>query len=112
MMKRAKAILVFCCILSFLATGLIMADAKGSDRKGRFYFKKTCKPCHVKDAEGGYVTPVSKTMAQWDRYFKKGTHNNKTEKIEEAIPADQVIHIHTYLVNHAADSDQPETCGM
>ena len=25
--------------------------------------------------------------------------------------ADQLIHIQTFLVNHAADSDQPETCG-
>jgi len=24
---------------------------------------------------------------------------------------EQLIHIKTFLINHAADSDQPETCG-
>jgi len=111
MMKKARTILVFCCVLSILATGLIMAEGTGSDKKGKFYFKKTCKTCHDKDGDGGEVTPLIKTQAQWERYFAKGKHNNKTETLDQAAPAEQLIHIETFLINHAADSDQPETCG-
>lgn len=99
------------CCAAFLSTSLIMAEAQGDDKKGKALFKESCKSCHAKDGEGGEVSPLTKTMSQWERYFKKGTHNNKTEKLEDLVPADQLIHLLTFLVNHAADSDQPETCG-
>jgi cytochrome c553 len=111
MMRRAQSFLVFCCIISFLACGLIMAEGKGNDKKGKFYFKKTCKTCHAKDGEGGEVTPMDKTQSQWERYFVKDEHKDGAESLESVAPADQLVHIQTFLVNHAADSDQPETCG-
>ncbi len=111
MRKTIRILLALLCCMAFLSTGMIMAEGQGSDKKGKFYFKKTCKECHATDGEGGKVSPLSKTMSQWERYFKKGLHKNKTEKLEQVVPADQLIHIQTFLVNHAADSDQPETCG-
>ncbi len=83
---------------------------KGSDKKGKYWFKKSCKSCHGKDGDGGEVTPISKTIKQWERYFKKGKHTGD-EKLEPTFDAEQIIHIKTFLINHAADSDQPETCG-
>lgn len=90
------------------------SEIKGSDKKGKYWFKKTCKSCHGKDADGGEVTPISKTIKQWERYFKKDRHyktDEKTEMLGETFDAEQLIHIQTFLINHAADSDQPETCG-
>ena len=49
-------------------------EIKGSDKKGKFYFKKVCKSCHGKKGEGGEVTPISKTIKQWERVFKKDKH--------------------------------------
>lgn len=88
-----------------------MALAAGSDAKGKYYYKKNCKTCHGKGDAGGEMTPIKKTQAQWQRYFKKGEHNNGSEKLDAVVPAEQLIDIQTFLVNHAADSPQPETCG-
>jgi cytochrome c5 len=82
---------------------------KGSDKKGKYFYKKTCKSCHAKKGEGGEITPISKTIKQWERYFRKDKHDEK--KLSEEFEAKQLIHIKTFLINHAADSDQPETCG-
>lgn len=100
-------------MLAFSATLAMAKDAavKGSDNKGRYYFKQTCKECHVKGAKGGEVTPLKKTIAQWKTYFAKGQHNKGSEPLTKVMPEDQILHVQTFLVNHAADSLQPETCG-
>lgn len=86
------------------------APVKGSVSKGKYFFKKTCKSCHAKDAEGGEVTPMSKTIKQWERYFEKDDHHGE-QTLSKTFDAEQLLHIQTFLINHAADSDQPETCG-
>ena len=108
---------------------------QGSVSKGKYFFKKTCKPCHTAKDEGGEITPISKTMAQWERYFDRETHRKfeeNGETVKESIEAvagdekidaiedqdernqqlqEKLLHIRTFLIHHAADSDQPETCG-
>ncbi|MBZ5726241.1 MAG: cytochrome c [Acidobacteriia bacterium] len=84
---------------------------KGNEGKGRYYFKQTCKECHTKGAEGGEVTPLTKTTAQWKAYFLKGKHAGGTEALTKIMPDTQILDVQTFLVNHAADSLQPETCG-
>lgn len=107
-MKRASWIVAFVGIAAFTAA---LALAGGSENKGKFNFKKTCKPCHTKAAKGGEVTPLTKTQEQWQRYFKAGTHNKGTEKLTTFLTPEQLIDVQTFLFNHAADSPQPETCG-
>lgn len=101
-------------IISAGVAGMITASAfaAGSVTKGKFYMKKTCKPCHAtKDAKGGLVTPLTKTQAQWKEYFKAGKHNKGTENITEILPAAKLVHVEAFCVAHASDSPQPETCG-
>ncbi|MFH1842880.1 MAG: cytochrome c [bacterium] len=85
-------------------------EVEGSAKKGKYWFKKTCKGCHGADGDGGEVTPVSKTIRQWERYFRKGVHYGE-ETLGDTFDVEQIIHIRTFLIEHAADSDQPETCG-
>lgn len=94
-----------------LASISIAATAKGNDGKGRYYFKQTCKTCHVKGADGKEVTPLTKTMAQWKTYMLKGKHHGGAEALTKVMTADQLRDVETFLVSHAADSLQPETCG-
>jgi len=97
-----------------MASGLFVATRaaqKGSENKGRFYFRQTCKECHTKGAVGSEVTPLNKTMEQWRAYFAKGTHNHGKEPLSKYLPPDQLLDASTFLINHAADSPQPETCG-
>ncbi len=93
------------------ATGSNAAEAvKSSDKKGKYYFKKICKSCHGQGDEGGELTPMSKTIKQWERVFRKDRHI-EGEAFSKKFDGTQLLHIQTFLVNHAADSDQPETCG-
>ncbi len=94
-------------------TGLLCAATagKGNEGKGRYYFRQTCKECHTKGAKGGEVTPLTKTQAQWKTYFLKAKHSGGAEVLTKVMPADQLRDVETFLVNHAADSLQPETCG-
>ena len=106
--------LTFLLLATFALAGffsVLQAAQKGSENKGRFYFRQTCKECHTKGAVGGEVTPLNKTMEQWRAYFLKGTHNHGKEPLSKYLPADQLLDASTFLVNHAADSPQPETCG-
>ena len=111
MAQFCKAVLItFVCILIFALLPSAHAQ-KGSENKGRFYFRQTCKECHTKGAVGGEVTPLNKTMEQWRAYFTKGTHNHGKEPLSKYLPPDQLLDAPAFLINHAADSPQPETCG-
>ncbi len=96
-------------ILALLAAPL--AAEGGSDTKGKFYFKKTCKACHAAGGTAKEITPLSKTQAQWKAYFATGKHKKGTEKLDTLVKPEQVKDVQTFLVNHASDSPQPETCG-
>ena len=87
------------------------AAPKGSETKGRHFFKDTCRQCHAKGGAGGELTPMNKTMAQWRAYFAAGTHNHGREPLSKYLPADQLLDSSAFLIAHAADSPQPETCG-
>jgi hypothetical protein len=83
--------------------------AQGSDTKGKFYFKQNCKTCHV-EGKGKVLTPLTKTQAQWKKFFEAGKHKGEPISPKHGTPA-QILDIRTFLVNHASDSPQPETCG-
>jgi mono/diheme cytochrome c family protein len=103
--------LAFAGVLAFAAT--VAAAAGPNPNRGKTLFKSTCKTCHVKEGGAKELTPLSKTQAQWTRAFKtidpmvKRVH----DKVGKSLTADEVADIRAFLVAHAADSDQPETCG-
>lgn len=112
MMRFAKftLLLVVAIVISGIFSALPAAQ-KGSETKGRHFFKDTCRQCHTKGAVGGELTPMNKTMAQWRAYFAAGTHNHGKEPLTQYLPADQLLDSSAFLISHAADSPQPETCG-
>lgn len=100
--------LKFLAVLTAITVPLL---AEGSDTKGKYFFKKSCKSCHVAGSAGGEVTPLSKTQAQWKAYFAAGKHKKGAEKLDTLVKPDQVKDIQTFLTAHASDSPQPMTCG-
>ena len=86
------------------------AEGKGSDTKGKFFFKKSCKACHVDGGSAKALTPLSKTQAQWRKFFEAGKHKGEALSPKLGTP-EQMLDIKTFLINHASDSPQPETCG-
>jgi len=105
-MKLQKLLLI-ALVLIFTATSVLAVEG-GNSRKGKYLFKKNCKSCHSEGAEGGNVTPLNKTQAQWDRMFKKADHD---QSAWEGLSEKDVLDINQFLFDHASDSDQPETCG-
>jgi mono/diheme cytochrome c family protein len=105
-----SCLVVFFLVLSFSAA-VSAEQKKGNQAKGRYYFRQTCKSCHSKGQPGGEITPMSKTMAQWKRYFDAEKHNKGAELLTKVMPPEQINDVSTYVVEHAADSLQPETCG-
>jgi cytochrome c553 len=106
-MKQLVKSVILLTLATFIATAALSAEG-GNPRKGKALFKKTCKECHAKGAVGGEITPLSKTMQQWDRYFEKLQHNPDGLK---GLSEQDLKDIHQFLFDHAADSPQPETCG-
>jgi mono/diheme cytochrome c family protein len=84
---------------------------KGSETKGRTYYRQLCKDCHTKGAKGGEVSPLTKTQAQWRMYLQKGKHAGGVEPLTKFMDDAKLLDVQTFLINHAADSPQPETCG-
>jgi mono/diheme cytochrome c family protein len=107
-MKLSRFV-AFLLLATVLAMTVVLAA--GSETKGKYYFKKNCKTCHVKGKDGGEVSPLTKTQAQWKKYFTAGTHNQGKEKLDTILTPAQLLDVETYLFNHASDSPQPETCG-
>ena len=104
-----KNILKLIAVAAALAVPL--AAQGGSDSRGKYFFKKSCKTCHVPGGSAKEITPLFKTQAQWKEYFATGTHKGGAEKIETLVKPELVKDVQTFLVNHASDSPQPETCG-
>jgi cytochrome c5 len=100
--------LKFLAVLTAITVPLL---AEGSDTKGKYFFKKSCKSCHAAGGVGKEVTPLVKTQAQWKAYFAAGKHNKGTEKLDAVAKPDQAKDIQAFLTAHASDSPQPMTCG-
>ncbi|WP_110455794.1 c-type cytochrome [Shewanella algidipiscicola] len=109
MMKNIVKITT-CIMLTFSLGAQVYAVEGGNPKKGKHLYKKECKACHSKGDSGGEITPMSKTMSQWDRFFKNDQHKVKPEVFEQLSEKER-LDIQQFLYDHAADSDQPQTCG-
>ena len=106
-MKKLASLIVLLTATIFLVANVFAAEG-GNPRNGKALFKKTCKECHSKGAAAGEITPLTKTMSQWDRFFQKLDHNPDGLK---NLSEQDLKDIHQFLYDHAADSPHPETCG-
>lgn len=104
-----KKLLLLGLILTFTVSSA-MAIEGGNSRKGKHLFKKNCKSCHAAGGEGGELTPMSKTMSQWDRYFKRNADKHPGDTFKSLSEKD-LKDINQFLFDKAADSPSPETCG-
>ena len=85
MMSR-KIVAIF-ALVSLLATAAFAVEG-GNPKKRKFLYKKNCK---------------------WDRFFRKG--HPGPEEAWKNLSEQELLDINQFLYDHAADSDQPQTCG-
>ena len=94
-MKTTAKIVIMLMIVVFTATSALAVKG-GNPKKGKYLYKKHCKACHSADSDGGELTPMSKTMSQWDRLFKKNKHKGGQEAWDKMKPQ-EVIDLIAYL---------------
>ena len=117
-MKDSLKSLTFSVFILLVASLLTMTVAwaaaiEGGDaNKGRKLALEKCKYCHVTGADGGTMTPLSKTQSQWARFYAKDKHNKLAPGAWDKIESNELIDIMQFMYDHAADSPQPETCGQ
>ncbi len=103
------------------------ADAEKGDHAsemakmdGKAIYKNMCKSCHGPDADAGEYTPMSLIMDQWDEFFADTfaeSHKDlvcpqdETKKVTDIFTKKMLKKVQKFCVDHAADSEQPMTCG-
>jgi hypothetical protein len=113
--------------LAALVSASALAEGTDEDPKakikkmdGKELYKNFCKTCHTEDSAAGEYTPMSLIMDQWDEFFDDTlaeTHQDLTcpkdekTKLMDVIDKDMIKKIRKFCVDHAADSEQPMTCG-
>ncbi len=108
------------CLLPALLLGWGLAGAEGKAPDGKTLFREYCKPCHGPDSPHGEVTPMSLIQEQWERFFKEklrpsheklGDPKGSGKKLFEVLTPEMLEKLKKFAVDHAADSEQPMTCG-
>ncbi len=115
--------LVLLTLVLMLVAGAAMAEEKAETEEvlsGKDLYKSHCKTCHMEDSEGGEYTPMSLIQEQWEEFFDElwvETHEivvcpkDDTKKVTDMWDADMLKAVREFCIDHAADSEQPMTCG-
>ncbi len=106
-----RILVVFALIATVLGPLSWSADRKPNEDRGRVYMREICKNCHTRGAVGGEITPLNKTSEQWRAYFSTGRHEHGKRSLTDIMSEEKLRDVEKFLVSHAADSLQPETCG-
>lgn len=108
--------LVATSVLAFLFVAL---PGSAQTLNGKELYRNNCKVCHEKGSPQGQYTPMTLTQEQWRSFFKmklipahkNAIHPKAGGKLLELLTPDQMKAIQRFCIDHAADSEQPATCG-
>jgi len=86
---------------------------------GKALYRANCKVCHDKASPNKQYTPMTLTQDQWRRFFSgkfASSHKSVTvpgtgKPLMELLTPEQLKAIQRFAIDHAADSEQPATCG-
>lgn len=125
---KKSIVVALSLLLVILAAGLALAEDKAeaaekpdfSKMDGKELYKMMCKQCHGAEAEAGEYTPMSLIGEQWEEFFDEGfaeSHkavvcpSDPKAMVADHFSKDLLEKIRKFCVDHAADSEQPMTCG-
>lgn len=113
-----QTIVIIWVFLLFILFSPTSATGDEKKRSGKKMYKEDCRVCHEADSPNGDYTPMSLTQDQWKRFFKEKfteTHKDvvlkrENKKLLEFLTKKDIKKIQKFAVDHAADSEQPQTC--
>jgi cytochrome c5 len=112
--------LIRCAVLLVIAAAVALSAVAADARpEGKSLYRNNCKVCHDKGSKNGVYTPMTLTQEQWRKFFnaklipahKAAVHPKEGKKVLELLTPEQMKAIQRFCVDHAADSEQPATCG-
>ena len=124
-MKSTTSKLLISIAFAFLfALPLLVAtfggqsSAGAQSKSGKELYKQNCRVCHEKNSANGEYTPLSLTQDQWKSFFKTKLiqkHKevrmpNQEMNVLDVLTPEQLKAIEKFTIDHAADSEQPQTC--
>ncbi len=103
-----KSIIILFYLLFFMITVGISSTFAAD---GKDVFINKCGSCHKSGGEAAAFAPTKYASTQWSRFFERDKHKRKKD-ISADYSESEIAAVKTYLINHAADSDQPEAVGL
>lgn len=127
-MKKLQFTLVLAAVAISLVSPVGAAEAPAADpvlaklneMDGKEIYKNVCKSCHGPDADAGEYTPMSLIMEQWDEFFQDtfaeahkdlACPHDENRMLTDVFTGGLLKKVQKFCVDHAADSEQPMTCG-
>lgn len=103
-------------LIGALVFAIAVAATPINPKKGKVLFRNQCRGCHDGSQAIVKLEPIARTMKQWESAFAPGSKvRNCITRVREKLgtePTSQdLLDMQAYLVQHAADSDQPASCG-
>jgi len=105
-MKQTLRILTIGCLMLVVICLSLSMASNGQN----IYFNK-CGSCHQKGGDVEAFAPSKYASTQWRRFFRRNKHKRKKD-ISHLFTKDELELVKSYLIKHAADSDQPEAVGL
>ena len=117
-MRSVKILLTAISLTLFLLAGLTPAGAGDKGLTPKELYKQNCRVCHDKNSPHGEYSPMTLIQDQWKKFFTTKfipAHQEvlvpgQNKKLLEALTPEQMKAIQKYCVDHAADSEQPQSC--
>lgn len=113
-MLRTLVVALFTLLIS------VTASAETRVEKAQKLYREHCRHCHDNGSPNGEYTPMTLIQAQWERFFDRKferKHRKVADEkfggvpVTEAISPETLELIREFAIDHAADTDQPMTCG-
>ncbi len=125
MKHPAIVMTLFIFLVACTMASVVLADdnekkEEVKELSGKDLYKNNCKVCHLEDSEAGEYTPMSLISEQWEEFFDElwiETHGevacpkDETKTVTDMWDAGMLKAVRKFCVDHAADSEQPMTCG-
>jgi mono/diheme cytochrome c family protein len=124
-MKSARPTLMLSIAFAFLFVFPLLvftlgeqSGAGAQSKSGKDLYKQNCRVCHEKNSPNGEYSPMSLTQDQWKSFYKikmiqkhkEVRMLNQETRLLEVLTPEQLKAIEKFCVDHAADSEQPQTC--
>jgi cytochrome c5 len=105
-------------LLMVMSVFFFAGIALAGELDGKTLYRENCRVCHDKGSPNGQYSPLTLVQDQWKKFFSvklvpshKAVLTKDGKSVLDTLSPEQLKAIQKFCVDHAADSEQPATCG-